>query len=81
MNTPQALVIETPKKMRAEDVKILIEKLNPDQIGTYASLLLVVDTHLSNKYETELEVLRSMSKQIVTNFYEDFQPATTNKKN
>ena len=81
VDAPKAIVVDLPKKANVEDIKRLVEKLNPDQIGTYASLFLTVDTSLANKYQTEFQALGALSNKIVTSFYDDFRPVKTAQNN
>ena len=65
----------------AKMVSGLFQKLDPDQLGTYASLLLSSDSSINHKYQSEFQALGLLSNRIVTSFYEDFKPAKTLENN
>lgn len=75
-------VVKTnPPVIDSQMVKILAEKLNPDQIGDYANLLLTADAGLSDKYQAEIKALGTLSTRIVSSFYDDFKPVKNTKDN
>ena len=67
-------IVSTPKMTNEEAVNVMIEKLNPDLIGVYASQLLKADSKLADQYHAELQVLSTLSNRIVTSFYDDLKP-------
>lgn len=75
---PHAISISIPK---TEVFDTLSNKLNPDLIGSYASLIYTIDTNLTRQYQAEFNAIGSFSNKILTNFYDEFKPVKHTEEN
>lgn len=58
-----------------EAVRLMVEKLDPDQLGGVACRLLESEGQLKRQVSQEINALSTLSNKILSNFYDDFRPA------